>query len=109
MEFMGRPRRYPDEFRERAVRLVREWREARGVTVGGFRPVAQQLGMSGETLRNWVNQADTDAGRRPGITSDDKTRILQLEREVRELKRANEILKTASAFFARELDPRPPR
>ena len=109
MESMGRPKVYPDEFRERAVRLVWEWREARGVSQGGINPVAAQLGINRETLRSWVKQADIDTGRRPGMTTDDKTRIAELEREVRELRRANEILKSASAFFARELDPRPPR
>jgi transposase len=71
--------------------------------------VAGQLGINKETLRNWVNQAGVDDGRRPGVTTHDQRRIAELEREVRELRRANEILKAASAFFARELDPRPPR
>ena len=62
-----------------------------------------------ETLRNWVEKAEIDSGQRPGTTSDDKKRIAELEKEVRELRRANEILKAASAYFARELDPRLPR
>ena len=62
-----------------------------------------------ETLRNWVEKAEVDSGQRPGTTSDDRKRIAELEREVRELRRANEILKAASAYFARELDPRLPR
>src|SRR3954451_277675 len=78
MEFMGRPNKYPQEFRDRAVRLVWEWREARGATSGGINPVADQLGVNHETLRNWVNQADVDAGSRPGSTSEDKARIAEL-------------------------------
>ena len=70
---------------------------------------ARQLGINVESLRNWIRQAEVDAGERPGITTDDKARIAELEREVRELRRANEILKSASAFFARELDPRSPK
>ena len=106
---MGRPSKYPEEVRERAVRMVWEWRRERHVTSGGINPVAVQLGIHKETLRNWVRQADIDDGRRAGTTTDDRQRIAELEREVRELRRANEILKSASAFFARELDPRPPR
>ena len=70
--------------------------------------VARQLGYGVETVRKWVNQADVDAGERPGTTTEDNTRIRRLEQEVRELRRANEILKSASAFFAAELD-RPQR
>ena len=71
--------------------------------------VGHRLGINTETLRNWVQKAEVDSGQRPGTTSDDKKRIAELEREVRELRRANEILKAASAYFARELDPRLPR
>jgi transposase len=71
--------------------------------------IAQQLGVGYESLRKWVLQAEIDQGRRPGTTTEEQRRIAELEREVRELRRANEILKTASAFFARELDPRLPR
>jgi len=71
--------------------------------------IAEKFGMTAETLRSWVRQAETDAGKRPGVTSAEAERIKQLERENRELRRANEILKAASAFFARELDPHPPR
>jgi transposase len=71
--------------------------------------VARQLGVGTETLRNWVRQAEVDGGRRPGMATPDRQRIVDLERENRELRRANEILKAASAFFARELDPRLPR
>ena len=104
---MGRPRVYPDEFRERAVRLVREWREARGVTEGGLTAISEQLGLRRETLRRWVMEQEVDQGARPGVSTDDRTRIAELERENRELRRANEILKSAAAFFGAELDRRP--
>jgi transposase len=71
--------------------------------------VGRQLGVHPEALRGWVRQTEIDSGARPGITTDDAARIAELEREVRELRRANEILKAASAYFARELDPRLPR
>ncbi len=103
---MGRPSKYPEEFRERAVRLVWQWREEHRQPNGGIRAVAEQLGVNHETLRNWVNQADTDAGTRSGTTTEDKARIAELEREVRELRRANEILKSAAVFFGAELDRR---
>ena len=102
---MGRPRVYSDEFRERAVRLLREWREARGVTDGGYTAVAQQLGMQRETLRRWFIEAEVERGTRPALTRDERSRMAGLERENRELRRANEILKSA-AFFGAELDRR---
>ncbi len=105
---MAAPRKYPDELRERAVRLVFEERE-RGESHGAIARIADKLGVHREALRNWVRQADIDGGRRPGTSSADAQRIKELERENRELRRSNEILRTASAFFARELDPRPPR
>jgi transposase len=72
---------------------------------GALRRIGGQLGVNPETLRNWVTQAEIDEGHRPGVTTEDAARIADLEREVRELRRANEILKTASAFFAAaELD-----
>ena len=71
--------------------------------------VAVQLGLGSETLRHWVKQAEINTGQRPGITTKDQQRIVELEKENRELRRANEILKAASAFFATELDPRPPK
>jgi transposase len=80
-----------------------------GVRIGVIPRVARQLGVGTESLRGWVNQAEIDRGRRPGMTSDEQRRIAELEREVRELRRANEILKAAASFFARELDPRLPR
>ncbi len=103
-------RRYPPELRERAVRMVAEAIEANGgERFGVITRVARQLGVGTESLRGWVRQAEVDAGQRPGVTTAEQRRIAELEREVRELRRANEILKAASAFFARELDPRPPR
>src|SRR6266851_6740610 len=102
-------RRYPPELRERAVRMVHEAIAESGERVGAVTRVARQLGIGPESLRNWVKQADIDAGKRPGMTTTEQRRIVELEREVRELRRANEILKAAAAFFARELDPRLPR
>jgi transposase len=102
-------RKYPDELRERAVRMVLEIRERDGRGRGEISRVARQLDVHPEALRSWLQQAEIDGGKRPGTTTDDKQRIAELEREVRELRRANEILKAASAYFARELDPRLPR
>ena len=102
-------KRYPPELRERAVRMVLETMEQTGQRVGVITRIARQLGIGTESLRGWVRQAEVDGGRRPGLTSAEQQRITELEREVRELRRANEILKAASAFFARELDPRPPK
>ena len=102
-------RRYPPELRERAVRMVLETMEQTGQRVGVITRIARQLGIGAESLRGWVRQAEVDGGRRPGLTTAEQQRITELEREVRELRRANEILKAASAFFARELDPRLPR
>jgi transposase len=91
------------------VALVFELRAESGSTRGSLARVGHKLGINPETLRNWVEKAEIDSGQRPGTASDDRKRIAELEREVRELRRANEILKAASAYFARELDPRPPR
>ena len=102
-------KKYPDEVRERAVRMVFQIREESGQQHGAIARVADRLGVNRETLRNWVRQTEVDAGNRPGTTTVDAQRIAELERENRELRRANEILKAASAFFARELDPRLPR
>src|SRR5438067_10826209 len=99
-------RRYPPELRERAVRMVHEAVAESGERVGAVTRVARQLGVGPESSRNWVKQADIDNGMRPGETTAEQRRITELERENRELRRANEILKAASAFFARELDPR---
>jgi transposase len=89
--------------------MVFELRAAQGSSRGTLASVGQKLGVNPETLGNWAEKAEVDSGQRPGITSDDKKRIAELEKEVRELRRANEILKAASAYFARELDPRLPR
>ena len=94
---------------ERAVRMVFEIREESGQQQGSIARVADRLGVNRETLRNWVRQAEVDAGKRPGTSTVDAQRIAELEREVRELRRANEILKAAAGFFARELDPRLPK
>jgi transposase len=102
-------RRYPPELRERAVRMVQQAIEESGERFGVITRVARQLGIGTESLRSWVRQAEIDGGQRPGTSSQDKERIAALEREVRDLRRANEILRTASAFFAAELDGRPPR
>ena len=104
-----RPQKYPDELRERAVRMVQEIRRETGETHGVISRVAKDLGVGVESLRQWVNRAETDAGRRPGTTTADAERIVKLEREVKELRRANDILKAASIFFATELDGRPKR
>jgi transposase-like protein len=101
-------RRYSRAQKEQAVRLVRQIREETGERHGAVQRVARQLGFGVETVRKWVNQADIDAGDRPGVSSEDNAKIRRLEQEVRELRRANEILKSASAFFAAELD-RPSR
>jgi transposase len=106
---MSAPKKYPDELRERAVRLVFQIRQERGSSHDVIPEVAAKLGIGDQSLRLWVKQADIDAGERPGTSTTDAQRIAELEREVRDLRRSNEILKAASAFFARELDPRLPR
>lgn len=105
---MAAPRKYPDELRERATRLALEARLEPATRAGAFRRVGEQLGIHTETLRTWVRQAKIDDGRRPGSTTSDAQRLLELEKENRELRRANAILKSASASFAAELD-RPQR
>jgi len=101
-------RGYPPEIRERAVRMVRQAFKESDRSHGVVTRVAGQLGLGSETLRKWVKQAQIDEGERPGETSEEHRRIAELERENRELRRANEILKAATAFLARELDPRLP-
>jgi transposase len=101
-------RGYPPEIRERAVRMVRQALKESDRSHGVVTRVAGQLGLGSETLRKWVKQAQIDEGERPGETSEEHRRIVELERENRELRRANEILKVAAAFLARELDPRLP-
>ena len=93
---------------ERAVRMVEQTIAESGERWGVVSRVARQLGIGEQTLRNWVERAEIDTGKRPGATTEDKDRIAELEKEVRELRRANAILKSASAFFAAELDrPKP--
>jgi transposase-like protein len=107
---MPAPRKYPNELRERATRLVAEAREQEpelSMTAAVMR-IGPRVGVNVDTLRGWCKQVEIDAGKRPGVTTVESTRVKQLEREVRELKRANEILLAASSFFARELDPRLP-
>jgi len=105
---MPAPKKYNDELRERATRLAVEARRDPASAVGAIRRIADQLGVHPEALRVWVKQAETDAGVRPGTTSSDADRLAALERENRELRRANQILKSAASFFAAELD-RPSR
>ena len=95
---------YPKELSDQAVRLVGEWRREHDRRDGGIREIANQLGVHVESVRNWVRQASIDSGEAPGVTSDDKTRIRKLEKENAELRRANEILKSAATFFGAELD-----
>ena len=98
-------RKYSDELRERATRMAVELRRDQDTRVGAIERVAEQLGMHPMTLRKWVRQGEVDGGVRPGTTSAEAERIARLEGQVKELKRANEILRTASAFFAAaELD-----
>jgi transposase len=98
---MAAPRKYPEELRERAIRMAVDLRRDPATRTGALRRVGEQLGINPETLRNWVQQAEIDEGHRPGVTTDEAKRIAELEREVKELRRANEILKTASAFSPR--------
>jgi len=99
--------RYPAEVRERGVRLVFEQQESHESQWAAITSIAGKLGCTPETLRKWVRRAERDTGKRPGLTTSERERLKDLEREVRELKRANEILRKASAFFAQaELDRR---
>ena len=102
----GKPttRRYSEEEKAAAVRMVRSLRAETGMTQGAVRRVAQQLGYGVESVRSWVKQADVDEGVRPGVSTDEAERVKALEQEVRELRRANEILKRAATFFGAELD-----
>ena len=106
---MARRSRYSREVRERAVAVVFEQAEQYSSQWDAICSVAAKVGVSSETLRKWVRQAEVDAGSRAGATSEESAELKKLRREVAELRRANEILKAASAFFARELDPRLPR
>ena len=105
---MERRGRYPAELRERGVRLVFEQQAAHESQWAAITSIATKLGCTAETLRKWVRRAERDAGKRPGLTTSERDRLKDLERENRELKRANEILRKASAYFAQaELDRRP--
>jgi transposase-like protein len=97
-------RRYNQEQKDQAVRLVRTLRAETGERHGAVQRVADQLGYGLESVRSWVNQADVDEGVRPGTASEDAARIKKLEQENRELRRANEILRRAATFFGAELD-----
>ena len=102
---MAAPRKYSPELKERATRMAIEARKDHQSKTGEIRRVAEQLGVHPEALRTWVRQAEIDGGLAPGRTTEDSERIAQLERELREVKRANEILRTSAAFFAAaELD-----
>lgn len=102
----GKPqsRRYTPAEKEQAVRMVQALREELGTSQGTVKRVAEQLGYGVESVRSWVKQAEVDDGRAPGTTTAEQERISQLEQENRELRRANAILKSASSFFAAELD-----
>lgn len=100
--------RFSPEFRERAVRLVQDHRRDHSSQSQAIRSIAEKMGCSAEALRNWVRRSEVDEGTRPGVTTDAGQRLKELERENLELRRANEILRKASAFFAQaELDRRP--
>ena len=102
---MGRPSKYPQELRERAVRMVAEVRPDHDSEWAAMEHVARLLGVgSTETIRHWVRRAEVDGGRRPGVTTDAAAELARLKRENAELRRANEILKAAAAFFGAELD-----
>ena len=105
---MGRASRFSPEVRERAVRMVVEQASEQGSEWAAICSVASKLGCNAETLRKWIRRAQIDAGKRPGLATPERERLKQLERENFELRRANEILRKASAFFAQaELDRRP--
>jgi transposase len=104
---MTKRSRFSPEVRERAIRLVRDHQSEYSSPWSAITSIAGKIGCSAETLRKWVQQAERDAGTRPGLTGDERAQLKTLERENRELKRANEILRKASAYFAQaELDRR---
>ena len=101
---MTTSKRYPVEVRERAVRMVLEHEGEYDSQWAAISSVAQKVGMTPETLRKWVRRAEIDGGLRSGVTTEERARVKELEKENRELRRANEILKAAAAFFGAELD-----
>ena len=107
---MAAPRKYPNELRERSQRMVAEaMSEDPDLSLtAAVKRVGPRVGVNADTLRGWIRRSDIDAGRAPGVTTVDAATVKALQAEVRELKRANEILLAASSFFARELDPRLP-
>ena len=106
---MTKARRFSPEVRERAVRLVRDHQAEYATQWAAIMSIASKIGCAAETLRLWVRQAERNAGHRPGLTTEEQQRVKVLERENRELRRANEILRKASAYFAQaELDRRGP-
>lgn len=104
---MNRQGRYPVEVRERAVRMVFDHQDEYDSQWAAITSIASKLGMTPETLRKWIRRAETDEGLRPGLSTSERERMKELEKENRELRRANEILKAAAAFFGAELDRRP--
>ena len=103
---MNTQKRYPRELKERSVRMVFEHTPEYSSQWAAIRSISEKFGMTAETLRTWVRQAERDAGLREGLTTSERERIRELERENRELRRANEILKSSAAFFGAELDRR---
>src|SRR6478735_7014565 len=104
---MSTSKKYSPEVRERAVRLVLEHQDAHESQWAAIGSIAEKIGCTSETLRKWVRQAERDQGHKPGLTTDERERLKVLERENKELRRTNEILRKASAFFAQaELDRR---
>ena len=104
---MTRPSRFSPEVHDRAVRMVLEQQDKHESQWAAITSIAEKIGCAAETLRSWVRRAERDAGQRPGLTTEERARLKQLERENFELRRANEILKKASAYFAlAELDRR---
>jgi transposase len=104
---MARPTKFSPEVRTRAVRMVTEHEAAHDSQWAAITSIAEKIGCTAETLRKWVRQAERDAGQRPGLTTEERERLKKLERENFELRRANEILRLASAYFAKaELDRR---
>lgn len=105
---MSKSKRYSPEVRERAVRMVFEHEGDYASQWAAIQSISQKIGCTAETLRKWVRRQERDGGRRAGVTSDERERLKGLERENRELRRTNEILRKASAYFAQaELDRRP--